>query len=412
MPKNILFVILSEQAYPNVLSVKIFKPDVIVYLITEKMKKLKVDENFKKAIELNNEYEYVSIDIDDDTNINKIKSEIEKIWNNYKENKWIINITGGTKILSISVYSFFETKSDYIVYFPNNLDYYIKLTGTNEIEKTSIDTVLSVNELLTSYGVGVKTTNKNITNGKSIKKEDLCLYIAQNINDDNVKDFLDDMINIKIYYDRDINKQFKNKNGVAIDNTTPKLILKNDEMCRKIKDANIGLSCYDQSHLKGKISDDWINFFTGGWLEHFVYMVINEIKDDIKIQDLYMNVVLTSTNNSKNELDVVFSKGDKLYIIECKSGEQSKEKGDEALYKLKAIKSSINALSISLNLVTTASKMHDKESGNIEKYLADRAQWYNINMIPKKEVINLANLYSKKNKNEIVKKVKELFKIN
>ena len=407
MPKNILFLILSEQAYPNVLSAKIFKPNIIIYMLTKKMKELNVDEHFKKAIELNNgyEYKYVPIYIDEDLDIYKIKSKIEEIWAKYENDNWIINITGGTKILSIAAYSFFENKNQEVIYFPNNSDHYIKLKNNDEIEKIPIPEhdLLKVNELLTSYGVKIINSNEDIKAKQ--KKDDLSLYIALNINDDKVTNFLSYIMAIKIKQNNDIIRS----KGVYISNDIHNK-LKNEypEMFKNVVSKIIDNILEKREYT---ISEDWVKFLTGGWLEHFVYMVINEIKDELKIQDLYMNMTIQHADKPQNELDVVFSKSDRLYIIECKSGEQSKEKGDEALYKLKAIKSSINALSISLNLVTTANAMHENKNDAIKKNIEERAQWYNINILPKKEVINLAKLYSTNNKEEISEKIKELFNI-
>ena len=55
--------------------------------------------------------------------------------------------------------------------------------------------------------------------------------------------------------------------------------------------------------------------------------------------------------------------------------------------------------------------MHENKNDVVKKNIEERAQWYNINILPKKEVINLAKLYSTNNKEEISKKIKELFNI-
>lgn len=84
--------------------------------------------------------------------------------------------------------------------------------------------------------------------------------------------------------------------------------------------------------------DHWPGFakyLAGGWFEEFVYLQCKPYEDLGTIQDLRLNVELRlgrqsaghpkPWNASYNELDVSFTDGYSLYIIECKAGNVSQE---------------------------------------------------------------------------------------
>nr|WP_240657923.1 DUF1887 family CARF protein [Helicobacter pylori] len=81
--------------------------------------------------------------------------------------------------------------------------------------------------------------------------------------------------------------------------------------------------------------DDFRKYIIGGWFEEYIYFELLELLDKQVIYDLRLNMMLgvESTNAIQGdkhpiyaELDIVFSDGKNLYVVECKSGEL-KEKG-------------------------------------------------------------------------------------
>lgn len=75
---------------------------------------------------------------------------------------------------------------------------------------------------------------------------------------------------------------------------------------------------------------DFAKYLAGGWLEEYTYMQFKPYKDSGIIKDLRINLKLrlseaTSSHvpdwqQDYNELDVVFTDGHSLYIVECKAG--------------------------------------------------------------------------------------------
>jgi hypothetical protein len=80
---------------------------------------------------------------------------------------------------------------------------------------------------------------------------------------------------------------------------------------------------------------DFAKYLSGGWFEEFVYLQCKPYEDAGVIQDLRINVRLNlkqekgwnhlSRGVEYNELDITFTDGYSLYIVECKAGNVTQE---------------------------------------------------------------------------------------
>jgi hypothetical protein len=80
---------------------------------------------------------------------------------------------------------------------------------------------------------------------------------------------------------------------------------------------------------------DFAKYLSGGWFEEFVYLQCKPYEDTGVIQDLRINVKLnlkqentwrhTNWGVEYNELDITFTDGYSLYIVECKAGNVTQE---------------------------------------------------------------------------------------
>jgi hypothetical protein len=80
---------------------------------------------------------------------------------------------------------------------------------------------------------------------------------------------------------------------------------------------------------------DFAKYLSGGWFEEFVYLQCKPYEDTGVIQDLRINVKLNlKQENARrhsnegveyNELDITFTDGFSLYIVECKAGNVTQE---------------------------------------------------------------------------------------
>ena len=105
---------------------------------------------------------------------------------------------------------------------------------------------------------------------------------------------------------------------------------------------------YDISFVpetKGVLTHEELEYLTGGWFEEYVYHLVNKY---VKPQDIAISVVISRQGiRHNNELDVVFTKGNKLFVIECKTGVQTERLFNEIVYKVCAISEALLGVSCS-----------------------------------------------------------------
>jgi hypothetical protein len=93
----------------------------------------------------------------------------------------------------------------------------------------------------------------------------------------------------------------------------------------------------------GFINKMELEYLTGGWFEEYVYYLV---KKYVKPQDIAIGVKISRTGiKHDNELDVVFTKGNKLFVIECKTGVKTERLFNEIVYKACAIKEALLGVS-------------------------------------------------------------------
>ncbi|MGL2638142.1 Card1-like endonuclease domain-containing protein [Helicobacter pylori] len=107
-----------------------------------------------------------------------------------------------------------------------------------------------------------------------------------------------------------------------IDENNLKLLYKDHQVCVNIDGKKIELR-YSEDE------DDFRKYIMGGWLEEYIYCELLELDKQV-IYDLRLNMILgvenmTAIQGDKRpihaELDIAFSDGKNLYVVECKSGE-------------------------------------------------------------------------------------------
>ncbi|NHB22990.1 DUF1887 family protein [Helicobacter pylori] len=122
-------------------------------------------------------------------------------------------------------------------------------------------------------------------------------------------------------YQRIDNSYSKDKTIKICDNNL-KLLYKDHQVCVNIDGKEMKLK-YSENE------DDFRKYIIGGWFEEYIYFELLDLLDKQVIYDLRLNMRLSvesMTDTQRNErpiyaeLDMAFSDGKNLYIIECKSG--------------------------------------------------------------------------------------------
>lgn len=281
--KTTLVSIISEQSIPNVLIIKELKGayDELLFITTDYVEKIGFDCRIENACGLKeNTVKRIKVIEDNLSNIKEKLTELDK-----QNTRYIVNMSGGTKVMTIGVYEFFACSQNRIIYVPIGKNMISEIYPNSSIAQIPIKYRLNLMEYLLSYGLYYQS-------------DETLTYDKEHT--------------LKFF------EQFKIKNF-------------NFYSEKKIIDSH--------SHVDKK---DKV-YYSGKWFEEFVYIKLKE-ELDIDETDIALGVKLfrdTEDLHHDNEYDVVFVSNNELYVIETKVtvGNENyiKDNLEKYMYKLAAI---------------------------------------------------------------------------
>jgi hypothetical protein len=322
--KKILINIYSNQTIPNYIAIKEIAPDkVIAFATPEYAYQVEVFEELT-----NLEHELVEIDAYNmEFNFGKIQSFLNKIGN---QEEVIVNYTGGTKIMSVSVVLKVLLAANqklsfvYVNTFGKKLEY---LTlSENKILATSfmsIQTIVLLETYISLKKEKIKSVVDKVPNRFTERIE-----LTENLllNPD-----LSGLFNKQKSFFEKRGKENILKKSHQLSNSKFEILWNLKKISFQTKDHNFTFE-----------HNDGGQYFSGGWLEEYVFYKLaktnnyDEVKANVKFDFTSFDIFDKPNSDKifKNEIDVVLSKGLKTIFIECKAGFVSQD----YVYKLQAIR--------------------------------------------------------------------------
>jgi hypothetical protein len=317
-----LISLVSAQTVPNVLLIKHLDPfDEYIFISTERMES--IDEKKSEAIintcKLDSAKCKVIVVREDD--FSDICNKLSTIQFNDSE-RVIVNMTGGTKIMSLATYTQLQLRPNIKFYYKNITRYeFLDLRDSNPIK---IDVNLSVKDYLDSFGINYKSH-------APLKTKEYSVIIFRK--------FIDGAVDRSIL--EQLRKHYRGKNkNTKIEEIINATEETDSEKGRRINQLDVFLKDIEfPLEKEGNLSKSEINYLTGGWLEEYVYFLIKDLYPNA---DVELGVeLIKGANASENELDVVFCVNDSLCVIECKTsvfeGGNNYRLFNETIYKLRAV---------------------------------------------------------------------------
>jgi len=358
MGRKVLISLVSEQTIPNVILIK-EKQEIHRYLFisTEKMEKKKKVEAIIKGASI----EHFKIDtiVVKEDNLYDIEEKLKQ--SDLKDDEeFIINLTGGTKLMSIGIYNFFKERKSEIIYIPIGKNIYKIIVPKTKNNKKDIEYRLSLKEYLSSNGVEFKIGD--IYKDKNFTDNFFDLYTKENI--------INNITKIREFRNGKKIKRKLQKKKVLTKKEIPENIF------TFLKKLNLGTDT--------GVSIKDFEYIIGGWFEEYIYNLLvsqNIIKDN----DIGLNIEIFR-ENSQNEFDVIFTYDNALFVIECKTGLNGLNGKivNETLYKLDSLKKDFG-LFVKAYLITLED-LRDK-NGEIKKSWEKRAALMNITIIDRKYIL-------------------------
>ena len=362
MAEKLVILLVSEQTVPNVQFLKWFFKNNretvdILFISTEKMENKKKSHDIIEAILLSETHiaKWNKICVDENS-LDDFENKVDSLLSEWNHSAFAVNITGGTKIMSLSAYTYFQDKENCeIFYQPLNQPLQRLFPEHAEF---GISELLNLKEYMTAHGIVFSTTNK------CVKEYDYNKNVYESVIRDNRK-----LISplVEMQNNAYLKNIFKRKNSLNLKQVPDEKFTTQDG---KLLDKNLVCDVVSKFGFDiENFSNAELRYITGGWFEEFVYQ---KIKNTFGLSDdkIALNVRIEKFND-KNELDVIYIKDNCLHVIECKSfvdGKEGYKVLNDALYKLQAIMKSKFGLNAKSYLYTKSNITKDSALNRAKEF--------------------------------------------
>jgi hypothetical protein len=351
-----LISLISDQTIPNVQFIKEKNVEKHIFVTTKGMEAKGVSSWIVKACNLSSDsYELIEVDAfayDD------IQRKLEEKLND--DTLYLVNLTGGTKIMSLSINDLMRNYNAEIYYLIGNKDFIKIYPGRNK-PTIQLKHKLSLEEYLIACGFEI---SKNPMPSFGLEKAEAIFSYYLHLFDPEID------VQPLIY-----------------------LFSKRDKKVESIWEVE-GLAAYlDRIGYipleENQLSKVETKYLTGDWFEEFFYYQLKESKN------LDENAIATGCvirkNNIPNEFDILFLENDQLKVVECKTFiwkdvEEKQSILGETIYKLDSLKNKFGLFSSPF--VITLSEL---SSPRLKEHL-ERARDNRVKVFGKTDLLEYKNL--------------------
>ena len=339
--------LVSEQSIPNLLPVfsSQCRVDKVIYICSGYFKANGKVEALSQIIK-SQKVDVQVYDLKDAYSKPEVEALVEQIIdeNNGEETSISLNVTGGTKLMSLAAYEVCYSLGKPIYYVDKNILRWLYNAPAPDLDTEQLDGKLTINQILNSYSVDVIQKNRK-------KVSDRSQFLINKL----------------------INNHQNNPTLIKTLNYHAMLAKKTPDLSSTINDKEWGnpmfrglLEHLEHDGLLERLSKNRIRFnseesrffLNGGWLEDYVFFVLQQIQTSNPelINDVARSVEIQfkdkmTKQSTKNELDVVFVKDNQLFIIECKTkiipkNPSNKQDGETQamIYKLGSLLKSLGGI--------------------------------------------------------------------
>jgi len=300
---DVMFHLFGEQRMPALLGIRQFEADHHIFLNSKDYPA----DCMRIFLDGRSFYE-IPVDPWDDRAIHEKITQIVKSFP--ARTRIAINLTGGTKLMFTGALAAARELGAVPVYFDSRNR---RVTFVNSLYRETIRPIDSVEYFLLLNGDGLKLSNCGSMEDFSLERRSLtkAMWVHRN--------------KISKSYQKlcELNKYFK---PFHLCESGFEFVLEKD-CSAKVKGYGLDL------HFEKW--PDFAKYLSGGWFEEYVYAQCKPYEEKGIIKDLRINVKLeldqaysggiSERSSEHNELDITFTDGYSLYIVECKAGKVTQE---------------------------------------------------------------------------------------
>jgi len=298
--------LVSKQAMPNIIPALMYKPNRVILLATIQEKG--TAENIKKVLRKNKVHCEIHKEIVDAYDVNSVSNACQ-LYINKKNEDFILNMTGGTKIMAIAAYEAFRRVNKRSLYCDTEENKIIHFHSGN-ITKSDIRLKIKVEDYLQSYGFRLSPYHTIDKKERAVRNKSFIDFVFNN-----TKSYLEFVDYIK---------------PLVSNSPLTKYLGYGDYELKPLPGG------YELSHLKKTIfKANEIGEIIGTWFEDYTYYKI--IKNEL--DDILLGQNIISGGKLRNEIDIMFTKNCKLYLISCKNKKLEKNINKQDLFELDGLRS-------------------------------------------------------------------------
>lgn len=376
--------LVSDQSLQNLLPTRSteIKPDRCVLLVSAEMKRKSADKRLHHALITAGCPRVETIEDVPDHDLHTIiawaNRLIARLRTEAPDHRYLLNLTGGNKLMSLGLLQALRPWCE-AVYCDTAHDRLEFLHPPGRDAIPLAPDLLNVSLYLAAQGFGVRDEKAD---GVLLdRRRETTVWLAHNAS--NLQDFIRQLNGAALYHDPG-NRTARSPNlpsaraGIET------------EARRRLKAAGLleernGLACVPAQHA---------TYLGGGWLEEYCWAMGRELETEglIKRARFAINVKLDPVDRNRgekyplNELDAVFVHRNRMLVIECKTGAQTRdgEKGQNILNRLEVLGEHAAGRFAEKLLLTT--------ENNIDTTTAERARRYRVRIVKAGELQDLKNL--------------------
>ena len=374
-----LVCLVSDQTIPNIIVAAHFKLEYLLLISTPGMEKKDKSKAILDALCLHG-LDYSSrhhiIEVLEDSIVDFQEKVADWMRETDQEWEFVVNLTGGTKLMSIAAHDFFTDFGSEMVYVPiPKNEFLTPFPKRRPKNPTLLNDRLSVVEYFAAYGF--KVINQSKLDGyqeQANARKDLTEFIFAHYQD--IRPLL-------VWFRDQLHsvKAAKLKKGYDLKGKFISACKYQKEMLERL-----GYQWEEYEISKKVFEPEW-DYLRGGWLEEHLFLSVRNAVPQGASADVRLNVRCEDPSKLQNEFDVVFSYENTLFLIECKSlgaaeGNEQHIGGtiSDFLYKLGALRRNFG-LTPRAFLATTSEDVLDN-TGNLKPNLVERGRQFLTEILP------------------------------
>ena len=323
--------LVSQQAAANLLPAldPVLKPQKVILVVTQKMQRQA--ENLQAVLrETVGKVELLSLSNEQD--YGKIQSELLELAAKLEGDTVSLNITGGTKLMSVAAQSVAVISEWAMFYVDADTDQVIDLatpSGAKTPAQHAISQQLKLRHYLRSYGFEL-TQDPQRTQANAAQQQ-LTKNLATQVG----------RLEASIGALNGLAQDAERRNSLSIElQGWQETDMNLDVLLRDFENAGAFKRTKNKITFADRAARDFVK---GGWLELHAIQAVHQATGPLKIRDKAVGLEVKDLgSNTKNELDIAFLARNRLFVIECKTaridkpqgGNNEPPKANDTLFKL------------------------------------------------------------------------------